>query len=121
MIKKTSIVVAVLVALAASAVFGYAEYRKQSILQEARSRFPGTAVQALIAYVECTSCPMGLRNEATFALGEMRAAEAREVLEKRRTHGQCKHATEICQVEIERAVAKIEGAWGLAVSVRIRH
>jgi hypothetical protein len=84
----------------------------------AATEFSGDRVQALARLVDCERCPLNRRNRAVWALGEMGDAAALPTLREHYTGAPCDHDTALCQYELDKAIRKIEGNWGLRDSFR---
>jgi hypothetical protein len=93
---------------------------KRSLARQAVERFPGDRIEALSAMASCLNCSLEDRNHAIWALGEFGDRRALDALESLRTGRRCDHAKDVCQYEVDKAVRKIEGTWGLAGSLRAR-
>lgn len=106
---KTGLALAGVVALGLAGVEGYIRWTAYDFGRQAKDRFGGDRVEALIQQVECTSCTMKQRQEAVWALGQMGEARALPVLRAHLTGRPCDHAKELCQYELEKAIRKIEG------------
>jgi hypothetical protein len=78
------------------------------VARAAVAQYPGTAVDALIANVDCESCPLRERNRAVWALGQMREPRALRVIRKYQTGEKCDHARGLCQDEIRKALSAID-------------
>jgi hypothetical protein len=91
---------------------------KRSFSTQAMERFPGDRITALITMASCTNCSLEDRNHAVWALGEYGDRRGLEVLKGLKTGRTCDHAREVCQYEVDKAIGKIEGTWGLLASVR---
>ena len=70
----------------------------------AQREFEGDEVQALMALVQSERHSLSERNQAVWALGQLRDARALSVLEKYYYGGPCNHARFICQRELEKAI-----------------
>jgi HEAT repeat protein len=75
----------------------------------AMANFDGDRIEALIALVDCQSCRIEDRNQAVWALGQLRDKRALPVLYKYRTGKPCDHLRQICQYEISKAIRWTEG------------
>lgn len=80
-----------------------------SVTQEARRLYPGGRVQALAALAESDTAPLAQRNRAIWALGQLADARALPALKRLQTHQPCDHAHQVCQYEVEKAVAFCSG------------
>jgi hypothetical protein len=78
------------------------------VARAAVAQYPGPAADALIAYVDCESCPLRERNRAVWALGQMREVRALPVIRKYQTGEECDHARALCQHEIRKALSAID-------------
>jgi hypothetical protein len=105
----------VLAALGLEGSIRWSAYRV-SVL--AADRFPGDRVQALMAQVECTSCPLKLRQDAVWALGQLGDARAVPVLRAYLTGHPCNHSKELCQYELQKAIRHLEN--GIPLRARLR-
>ncbi|HPF71956.1 MAG TPA: hypothetical protein PLQ13_14885 [Candidatus Krumholzibacteria bacterium] len=76
----------------------------------ARAAEPGSEgdVAALLAWVADESVPVDQRNRGVWALGQLRDARALPVLESLRVP-ECRHGTDICQHELDKAIALCGG------------
>lgn len=81
--------------------------------EEARLEFGGDRVEALMELVDCTHCGLRDRSDAVWALGVIGDRRALPVLEKHHTGEKCQHGVTLCQYELDKAIKKIEGTWGL--------
>jgi hypothetical protein len=86
--------------------------------EAARQRYAGDTVEALKRCVEDHSCTLRERNRAVWALGQLSDRRALPVLREHLTGQPCDHAHELCQHELEKAIALIDG--GLNVTAWIR-
>jgi hypothetical protein len=80
---------------------------------QAARRFPGDRVEALARLVQCEGCALRERNRAVWALGELGGTRALPALESRHTGGPCLHRVALCQYELDKAIRKIRGGWGV--------
>jgi hypothetical protein len=69
----------------------------------------GDRVMALVAFVESEDQPMGARNRAVWALGQLRDPRALSVLERHYTGQACDHARGLCQYELKKAIDLLHG------------
>jgi hypothetical protein len=65
---------------------------------------PGDPILALIAFANSGTQPLGERNRAVWALGQLRDRRALPVLEKHYTGAPCDHARGLCQKELRKAM-----------------
>jgi len=70
---------------------------------------PGDRVEALIQYVEDTNHGLRDRNRAIWALGQLGDRRALPALRKHHTGEPCDHATALCQRELGKAIALLDG------------
>jgi hypothetical protein len=77
--------------------------------RSAMAQFNGDRIEALIALVDCQNCRLEDRNQAVWALGQLRDKRALSVLYKYRTGKPCNHLRQICQYEIIKAIRWTEG------------
>lgn len=75
--------------------------------------YGGERWDSLVKQAECSDCPMRERNRAVWALGQMEERRALPALKKHYTGEKCDHQAELCQYELDKAIRKIEGTWGL--------
>jgi hypothetical protein len=83
------------------------EWSVRSFTQAAAKQFPGDEESALIELAACESCSLKERNNAVWALGQMRSARALPVLKQYKTYRKCDHSREICQYELDKAIARM--------------
>jgi hypothetical protein len=83
------------------------EWGVRSFSRTAMAKFPGDRESALVELVACETCSLEDRNHAVWALGQMRTARALPVLKQYKTHRRCDHAREICQYELDKAMARM--------------
>ena len=101
-------------------VFGlrlYIDREVASTGDQARQRFDGDRIEALMKLVDCDGCALTARNRGIWALGEMGDRRALPVLRRHHTRLECNHAVSLCQYELGKAIKKIEGTWDLHASV----
>lgn len=84
----------------------------------AKQQYPGTAEEALIAYLsDTTHTPQDRSDVAIWTLGQIRSKKALPVLKKLYKNDPqgktCKyhHDTMLCQYEIHKAIVSIEHGW----------
>jgi hypothetical protein len=77
--------------------------------RKAMAAFAGDRIESLIAKVECQTCNLPDRNQAVWALGQLKDKRALSVLYKYRTGKSCDHTRNICQYEISKAIRWTEG------------
>ncbi len=70
----------------------------------AMKEYRGDRVQALIAMVDSDRHPLGERNRAVWALGQMRDPRGLSVLRKYYTGQRCDHDRYLCQNELKKAI-----------------
>jgi hypothetical protein len=78
------------------------------IARSAMAKYPGDRVQALSTLVDCRICSLAERNRAVWALGQLRDAHALPILMKYYTGHKCDHASNLCQHELQKALAAIQ-------------
>jgi hypothetical protein len=78
-------------------------------VHDARERFPGDDVEALIAQATAAEAPLDERNRAVWVLGELRDRRALPALRALYVQQACDHERLVCQREVRKAIAKIEG------------
>lgn len=79
-----------------------------AICEEACAKYPGTKVEALITYLKKTK-ELRKKNQAIWALGELRDKKALPILETLYTGAPCDHSRYVCQYEVKKAIKKIKG------------
>jgi len=79
------------------------------VLSRAARHHPGKGSEALIAVMTSEEFPLGERNRAVWALGQLGDAEAVPSLEALVTGKPCEHATSICQYELKKAIRQCRG------------
>lgn len=107
-------VLLVLVLLAGSGVYLWIDRDVRKNIQIAKSLYPGTAEEALIAYLlDSTHSPRERTHLAVWTLGQIHSKKALPVLKKFYKNDPkgltCKHNIELCQYGIYKAIRIIEG------------
>ncbi len=102
-------IVAALIILAFIGLEGLIGVGVEHDSQNAMRAFPGDRIEALIAVVDCQGCDLRNRNQAVWALGQLRDKRALPVLYKYRTGKKCDHFRFICQYELAKAIRWTEG------------
>ncbi len=82
----------------------------REIAGQARQADPGAAddVTALLAWVADADLPVAERNRGVWALGQLRDSRALPLLHSLAVE-ECRHGEDICQHELQKAVALCEG------------
>jgi hypothetical protein len=83
----------------------------------AQARFGGDPVAALCALAESDREPLELRNRSVWAIGQIGDPSALPHLERLRTGAPCVHDREVCQREVEKAIAACRGSFNAAAPV----
>ncbi len=104
---KLVLSLAVLLVLALAGIQGYIEWSLRQFSNAASRKFPGDRTSALIQTVACSECSLQERNHAVWALGQLRDKRALPVLASYKTHRKCDHSREICQYELDKAIARM--------------
>lgn len=104
---KAAIGIVALLVLGMAGIQLYIEWSVRSFSRAAVSRFSGDSESALIELAACRTCSLTDRNHAVWALGQMRSARALPVLAQFKTHRRCDHSHEICQYELDKAMARM--------------
>lgn len=81
----------------------------RSELRKATTKYGGDRIEALMAVVDCDVCRIYDRNQAAWALGQLRDQRALPVLYKYHTGKPCNHSRQICQYELNKAIKWTEG------------
>ena len=79
----------------------------QNMAKEAQNEFKLDKVESLIAYVESENYTLGQRNNAVWALGNLKDKRALPFLQMLYTGEECNHQEALCQYEIKKAIDKI--------------
>jgi len=101
------IVALVLVAFVGVSLWIGADVRAMS--KVAMQNHPGDRVEALIQYVEDTNHSLQDRNRAVWALGQLGDRRALPILRNHHSGEPCDHATALCQHELSKAIALLDG------------
>jgi hypothetical protein len=88
------------------------------VARSAMAEYPGDRVQALSTLVDCRTCSLAERNRAVWALGQLRDARALPILVKYYTGQKCDHASNLCQHELQKALAAIQRTYPVWLSYR---
>ena len=104
---KFALALAVLLILALAAIQASIELGVRDFSRTAMQQFPGDRADALIRLVACETCSLQDRNHAVWALGQLREKRALPVLASYKTHRRCDHTREICQHELDKAMARM--------------
>jgi hypothetical protein len=91
----------------------YIGWEARRTADRARAQFGGDRVIGLARMVDCESCGLGERNRAVWALGELGDERALPALRSHHRGGKCDHSRELCQYELDKAIRKIDGTWGM--------
>jgi hypothetical protein len=111
--------VCMLAVLGVFALQGWIRYEAGRTAATADAQFHSGRIQSLARLVECAGCPMRARNRAIWALGELGDPSALPALKRQHTGETCDHETRLCQYELDKAIRKIEGTWGLQASLKL--
>jgi hypothetical protein len=110
--RITALILGIILGLVVAAYIGINLIIGLSVRSESNRallKFGGDRVEALIAEVDCETCALHNRNQAVWALGQLRDKRALPVLHKYFTGGPCNHNREICQDELRKALQWTEG------------
>ncbi len=112
-IRSWMAVAGVVVCLAGVGSFLYFLEVRESTVREigesAQRAFGGERVDALIATASSVEVALEKRNRAVWALGEIRDPRALAVLQQLEVQEECNHTKLVCQREVRKAIAKIQG------------
>jgi hypothetical protein len=81
----------------------------KEIADEAQKSFPGDTVESLMLLMDSENQPMGTRNKAVWALGQLGEKKALPYLEKHYTGEPCDHSRFLCQYELKKAIKHCRG------------
>jgi hypothetical protein len=104
---KLVLALVVLFLLALAGIQAFIELRTMDFSRTAMRHFPGDRTEALIKLVACEKCSIEDRNHAVWTLGQLREKRALPVLASYKTHRRCDHTREICQYELDKAMARM--------------
>lgn len=104
------------IALVSMIAFGYGYFRwarwnslQASIAQGRVLAGPSASeTEALVRLLESPDAPLGERNRALWALGEMGDDSVLPILREMDRYEECEHATRICVRELRKAIWKLE-------------
>ena len=109
--SRTMFTALIVCLVVAGSALGVLRWRIQSSLDDwcataqAAHPHPGDDVAALMAYVQSDQHSLRKRNRAVWALGQARDPRALPALEPFATGGPCNHDRQLCQRELEKAIA----------------
>lgn len=89
----------------------------RAVARGAQARFGGDPVTALAALAADPAAPLGERNRAVWALGQLGDPAALPVLERLHADAACRHDGAICQHEVRKALAACRGGFNLTAIV----
>ncbi|MEJ2501783.1 MAG: hypothetical protein P8177_00465 [Gemmatimonadota bacterium] len=89
----------------------------EAISRQAVARYGGDPVDALLVTVDCTDCSLRDRNRAVWALGQLGDGRALAGLRRHHTGQPCDHGRHVCQRELEKAIAMVEGSFNATALV----
>ena len=89
----------------------------RDVVAEARQLNPGEPVPALVKMVESPELSLEQRNSAVWALGQLGDPRALPVLEKLHSGGECHHSQQLCQHELDKAIASCRGGLNLGAII----
>ena len=105
----TTVALGVVAGIALSGLVAYVARDVQAAGEEAQEEYGGDMVEALVAQLVSESEALKARNHAIWALGHLSDARALPQLESLFTGEECDHATQVCQYELEKALANTRG------------
>jgi HEAT repeat protein len=107
------------VVVAAAMLFvGVRHFALRRAADAAHRQFAGDDVEALIAKAGAADVPLAERTRAVWALGELGDRRALPALRSLNVQEECDHARLVCQSEVRKAIAKIEGEMSPRHSLR---
>ncbi|MCP3929556.1 MAG: hypothetical protein GY705_10685 [Bacteroidetes bacterium] len=81
------------------------------ICKIATHQYSGDKVEALTVLLQSDKQSLKEKNQAIWALGELKDERAVSLLKKLRNGEECDHSKFVCQYELDKALQKIEGKW----------
>ena len=119
---KTLIILTLIAGLGLLALQGFISWQASGVADAAAQRLGTGRVQALIATIGCTTCPIKQRNMAVWAVGQLAYGDRAAMtpilpaLYAEYDQKKCDHERRLCQYELWKAIKKVEGSWDLRAS-----
>jgi len=112
-LKQLIIAVPVAGLLLLLAGYGVLSWQRQATIREvaadAQAAFSGDRTEALLAHLRSDASDLVEKNRIIWVLGELRDRRAVPELSALFRSGECDHARCVCQKEVRKALAKIDG------------
>lgn len=106
-----SLVVTICLALLFAGIKIWINYDANSFANDAVAVFQKDKIESLVALIDSDNYSLKEKNKAVWAFGILKDERALTKLESLYTGEDCNHETLICQYEVKKAIAKIEGGF----------